>query len=120
MSSGSVDSTTSAIDSDTEQLKRLLRRLHPGDQIEYETSTGREGSHKVVETAIEDGYYRVYAEGSQGGRYLLMPEKRDGMGDHPVPEAFWVNQDPDENNTPYELVTRGSILSLSITASREL
>ena len=117
-----TDSTTEATTETargSERLERLVRRLRPGDEIEYETSTGHEVSHRVVEVTVEDGYDRVYAEGPRGGRYLLMPEKPAGMGNHPAPEVFWVNPDPDEGTNQYEAVTRGSLVSLSVTACWE-
>ena len=117
---GTESRSASTDDQEIEKLKQLIHRLRPGDTVEYQTSTGHEVTHKVIEISREEGYYRVYAKGPQGGRYLLMPEKPDGMGNHPAPEVFWVNPNPDEGSNPYEVVTRGSITSLSITAEREL
>lgn len=48
-----------------------------------------------------------------------MPEKPEEMGNHPAPEVFWENPDPDEGNNPYELVTRGEIILLRIIAEPE-
>lgn len=101
-----------------EALKRVLNRLRPGDRITYETTKRDEAQVTITRVANEDGYYRVYAEGSRGGEYLFMPEKPDGMGNHPVPEVFWVNPEPGEGNNPYEVATRGSLTSLTLTVER--
>jgi hypothetical protein len=105
---------------DTEKLKQLLSRLRPGDHIIYETTQRDEATVTVTSTTLEDGQYRIYLEGPEGGEYLIMREKPEGMGNSPAPEAFWVNPKPNEGNNPYELVTRGSVISLSIRAEREV
>ncbi|UWG47424.1 hypothetical protein HSRCO_1137 [Halanaeroarchaeum sp. HSR-CO] len=107
-------------DIDSEKVKQLLTRLRPGDDISYKTTQRDEATVRVKSTSIEDGYYRIYLEGPEGGEYLIMREKPEGMGNSPAPEAFWVNPEPNEGNNPYELVTRGSVLSLSIFAEREV
>ena len=105
---------------DTKKLKQLLTRLRPGDVIAYETTQRDEATVTVTSTTLEDGHYWIDVEGPEGGEYLIMREKPEGMGNSPAPEAFWVNPDPNEGNNSYELVTRGSVLSLSITAEREV
>ena len=107
-------------DPDTEALQELIKRLRPGDNINCQTTQWDDASVTVTKVAEEDGYYMVYTEGSRGGEYLFMSEKPGGWGNHPVPEVFWVNPEPDEGNNPYEVVTRGALLSLSITVEREL
>lgn len=104
---------------ESHEVTALVKRLRPGDVIRYRTSTGREYVHDVIGTEIKDGYYRVRAQGPKGGRYILMPEKPEEMGNHPAPEVFWENPDPDEGNNPYELVTRGEIILLRIIAEPE-
>lgn len=107
-------------DTGSEKLKQLLTRLRPGDGITYETTLRDEATVTVTSTTLEEGHYRIYLEGPEGGEYLIVREKPEGMGNHPAPEAFWVNPDPNEGNNPYELVTRGSVVSLSISAEREV
>lgn len=105
---------------EAEELKQFLRRLRPGDRLKYKTNKQDETSATVTKTTIEDGLYRVYAKGPRDGEYVFMPEKAEGMGHHPVPEVFWVNPDPDEGSNTYELITRGALLSISLTVEREL
>lgn len=107
-------------DGSAENLKQLLTRLRPGDTITYETNLRNEATVTVRSTTLEEGQYRIYLEGPQGCNYLIMREKPDTVGKHSAPEAFWVNPEPNEGNNPYELVTRGSVISLSISAEGEV
>ncbi|WP_276300592.1 hypothetical protein [Halorussus lipolyticus] len=99
-------------------IRTLIRRLLPGDEITYWTSE-RGGPIDATVTAVttEDGYYEVRIEGPRGGTYSLVPDTPDGMGDHPNPENFHVSPNPEDVKN--EKKTRGTVLGLSITAGSE-
>jgi preprotein translocase subunit YajC len=47
------------------EISQLIRRLHPGDKVIFETGgTGRiEQPHVVTKVVVEEEEYRVYTEG---------------------------------------------------------
>lgn len=130
MSSESVDSESTPVEpsSDVEELKQLIRRLRPGDHAEYKTGrrnkdtdeiiVRRDSSGTVTKVDRKDGYYRVFIDGPQEGRYVIYPEKPDGKGAYDPPEMFFVSPDPESSEYPE--TTENSVLSLSITSKREL
>ncbi|MFC7081053.1 hypothetical protein [Halorussus caseinilyticus] len=104
-------------ESERAEVRKLIRRLRPGDEISYRTSQ-RDGPIEATVTAVTttDGYYEVIIEGTRGGTYSLVPDTPAGMGDHPNPENFHVSPNPDDVKNAKK--TRGTVLELSITAGR--
>lgn len=106
----------------TEQLKRLIYRLRPGDVVRYEANGGgREGPVTVRVTAIDrwDDQYCVLAEGKQNADYLLLPEERPS-GTQPAPEALYCQSALEGPFDGLDFLTHGRITTLRLVVDENV
>ena len=114
-------------DRDAEQIKGLLHRLRPDDRITVTSNQNlNDGREMTVEAVVrekppgyDEEYYRVRARTSQqarddeSGYYVLMPEKPEGKGNSPAPEAYHHSPNPEAKSRE---TTKGAITKLALTA----